>query len=101
MENPGGRFPLFGILDICKVTIINKEGIERIFMQWIAYLPLMNAQSTVLINWRDAFLSAVGVAPSYVFERKNDPVSVGPAGPRIFTQWMPYKVRAVFPVSAT
>ena len=79
---------------------MNEKGIERILIQWIAYLPLMNAQSTVLINWRHAFMSAVGVAPSYVSEKTSDPVSVGPAAPRNPTQWMPHEVKTAFSVFA-
>jgi len=70
---------------------MNEQGIERNFIEWIVFLRLMDAQSTVLINWRHAFMSAVGVAPSYVFKRRSDPVSGGPAERRTRAQWMPHR----------
>jgi hypothetical protein len=79
---------------------MNEQGIERNFVRWIVFLRLMNAQSTVLINWRHAFMSAAGVAPSYVFERRSNPVSVGPAGPRNQAQWMPHELKTAFSVFA-
>ena len=61
---------------------MNKKGIERNFIRWIAYPPWMNVKNTVLIKWRDAFMSAAGVAPSYFFDTTSNGLKQTPHDPQ-------------------
>ena len=72
---------------------MNQKGIERILIGWIAYLQLMDARSTAFMNCRRASIYAAFVALSYVFQRKSDPISAGPAGPIVLARRAPRQVK--------